>query len=79
MRTNISKFTTVYGDRQYPNDTEMFPSSSSVFCYLNDYADEFKLRDHIKLQSEVVSVEPVGNGTYRFNMYIKQIMHFNPI
>jgi dimethylaniline monooxygenase (N-oxide forming) len=63
MRTNISKFTTVFGDTNYPEDTsELFPNSSSVQKYLNDYVDKFELRNYIQFHTEVVSVESDKNS-----------------
>lgn len=75
MRTNISKFTTVFGDTPYSSDTEMFPSSRSVFQYLNDYADEHGLRKHIRFGTEVVSVEPTGDFGKIYEISLKPFLN----
>lgn len=56
MHTNISKFTTTYGDFHWPQDTEMFPSAAAMLNYLKDYAQKWNLGNYIKFSSNVVKV-----------------------
>ncbi|GAA3925163.1 flavin-containing monooxygenase [Microbacterium soli] len=45
-----------YGFRAAPT---MFPSHEQVGAYLNDYADQFDLRRHVRFGAEVTAVVPV--------------------
>ncbi|KAJ6648231.1 Flavin-containing monooxygenase 5 [Pseudolycoriella hygida] len=69
MHTNISKFTTTFGDFRWPDDTEMFPSAYDMLYYLNEYTTEWKLRAYIKFNANVVSV--ASNGEDPNNIALK--------
>lgn len=56
MHTNISKFTTTFGDFHWHQDAEMFPSAQAMLNYLNEYALKWNLRSYIKFNSNVLNV-----------------------
>lgn len=58
MHTNISKFTTTYGDFHWHQDAEMFPSVQAMLDYLNDYARQWNIKSYIKFNSSVIKVLP---------------------
>ncbi|KAG4067053.1 hypothetical protein HA402_000044 [Bradysia odoriphaga] len=60
MHTNISKFTTTFGDFHWPPDAEMFPSAQAMLNYLNEYARRWNVRDYIKFNSKVVKVSSMN-------------------
>lgn len=60
MSTNISKFTTTFGDFRWHPDSDMFPSARAMFNYLMDYANKWNIRDYIKFNSNVVSVSSIN-------------------
>lgn len=45
-----------------PADYPDYPRHEMIARYLDDYANAFELRDHIKFQSRVVTVRPDGGG-----------------
>jgi cation diffusion facilitator CzcD-associated flavoprotein CzcO len=61
-----SRDSTQYGDYPMPRDYPDFPSREQIVAYLNDYVDEFGLRERIEFATEVVRCEPLdmpGNGS----------------
>jgi len=59
-----SRKTTEYKDFPMPESYPDFPSKDQVLEYLNSYADHFKLREHIKFNTEVKKVAPTSNERY---------------
>ena len=50
-----------YPDFEFPDNEPSFMHHSSVERYLVDYAKHFKLYDHIRFKTKVVSVTPLIN------------------
>ena len=59
-----SRKTTEYKDFPMPESYPDFPSKDQVLEYLNSYADHFKLREHIKFNTEVKKVAPTSDERY---------------
>ena len=57
-----SKPFTQYPDFPMPDDWPDYPSHGQVLSYFERYADHFGLRPHIWFGTEVVKVEPAGDG-----------------
>jgi dimethylaniline monooxygenase (N-oxide forming) len=49
-------------DFPFPEGTPDFPSHEQLLAYLESYADEFKLREHVQLKSRVESVARRGGS-----------------
>ena len=54
---NISRERACFTDFAFPPGTDSYPSSSQVDKYLNDYADVFNLRPHLRLSTSILSIE----------------------
>lgn len=61
MHTNISKFTTTFGDFHWNPDAEMFPSAQAMLNYLNEYALRWNIRQYVKFNAKVMNVSPIVN------------------
>jgi cation diffusion facilitator CzcD-associated flavoprotein CzcO len=59
-----SRKTTEYKDWPMPSDWPDFPSAQQVLGYLRSYADHYRLRPHIQLNTEVKHVRPIGKGKH---------------
>jgi cation diffusion facilitator CzcD-associated flavoprotein CzcO len=57
LRTNNTKQTYEFSDHPYPDDAELSPRADEVRSYLESYADRFGIRERIRFNHEVVSVE----------------------
>ncbi|MDT3722830.1 NAD(P)/FAD-dependent oxidoreductase [Pseudomonas oryzihabitans] len=44
-----------------PDNYPLYPSRDQVKQYMNDFADQFSLREHIKFNCAVTAVEPLGD------------------
>ncbi|MEZ4754649.1 MAG: NAD(P)/FAD-dependent oxidoreductase [Bdellovibrionota bacterium] len=62
MRTNISRYTCSFSDLQHTADTSLFPLVAEMNRYLNAYAKEFSLPEHINLRSNVKGIRPKNGG-----------------
>jgi cation diffusion facilitator CzcD-associated flavoprotein CzcO len=58
-----SRKTTEYADYPMPEEFPDFPSAQQMLEYLNSYAEEFKLREHIEFSTKVVMCTPVSTAT----------------
>ncbi|KAG6830816.1 hypothetical protein H0H87_006989 [Tephrocybe sp. NHM501043] len=56
LTTNIPHPVMAYSSYPFPPSTPLFPGASVVIKYLNDYADHFQLRPHIRLNTSIKSV-----------------------
>ena len=56
-----SRKTTEYADYPMPEEFPDFPSAHQMLEYLNAYAEEFKLREHIQFSTKVVMCRPQDN------------------
>ena len=61
LRINSEARVTGYRDFPIPETASLYPSHTEIREYLNAYADQFGLREHIKFVSEVTSVEQGQN------------------
>ena len=59
-----SKPVTQYPDFPMPDDWPDYPHHSQLLSYFERYADHFGLRPHIWFGTEVVTVEPAGEGPH---------------
>jgi dimethylaniline monooxygenase (N-oxide forming) len=59
MKTNISRFTTVFSQNSWDDNTDMFPESGQVFEYLKSFAEKYKILEHIQFNANVVSIDQV--------------------
>ncbi len=57
MTTNLSKFTCMFSDFPWKDESSIFPSCQEVYQYLCDYSEHFKLQSHIHLNATVQQVE----------------------
>ncbi len=64
LRTNTSKQTTAFSDFPFPTNLPDFPPRSEMLRYLNDYVDNFHVRDRIRFQTTVDCVTPAGDGRW---------------
>lgn len=53
---NISRERACFTDFPFPNGMSSYPNSAEVDQYLNDYADAFNLRPHVRLGTAVQSI-----------------------
>jgi dimethylaniline monooxygenase (N-oxide forming) len=53
---NVSRERACFTDFPFPAGTNSYPTSSQVDKYLNDYADHFNLRSHLRLSTSVTSI-----------------------
>ena len=59
MKTNISRFTTVFSQNSWDDNTDMFPESGQVFEYLKSFAEKYKILQRIQFNANVVSIDQV--------------------
>lgn len=65
LRTNTSKQIMAFSDFPFGADLPDFPPRAEVERYLNDYADHFDVRQHIRFRTTVEQVEPLDGGRWR--------------
>ena len=58
LHINTSRSVTHFHDLDFDEDTQYFPDHRDMRRYLERYADEFGLRDFIRFNTKVASVEP---------------------
>ncbi len=66
LRTNSTRELYEFSDFAYPAGTDPFPTAEQVRDYLHAYAEEFGLRDLLRLETEVTSISrlaPAGGQT----------------
>lgn len=59
LHIDTSKSRFEFSDLAMPKQWPTYLHHSHVLAYLDDYADQFQLRDHIRFRTEVVSVRPI--------------------
>lgn len=57
---NSSRYRSAISDYPFADDTDDFPTWRQMWRYLEGYADEFRLRQHLKLNCRVEGVSRVG-------------------
>ena len=60
-RLQTSKFTSLFSDFPPPDAMSLFPSVAEVNQYLMDYAEQFGLYRHIRLNTSLEQLRPEGN------------------
>ena len=56
MQTNISKFSTMFGDFPWPENAPIFPRQEEVYLYLLDYVQRFLPNDVFQLNTKVLKI-----------------------
>ena len=51
-----------YPDFPFAEDKKSFVRHYDILEYINNYAEEFAVKDHIKFNSKVSNITPVGDG-----------------
>jgi len=64
LHINTSRGLMAYATFPMPEDYPDYPSHWQIAQYFDDYADHFGFRDRIRFQTEVISVEPAGDGEW---------------
>lgn len=64
----VSRLGAQYPDFPMPDDWPDYPHHTLVLSYLERYADHFELRQHIWFGTEVVRLEPVADGSGRWDV-----------
>lgn len=64
LHIDTSRRNLQYPDFPTPDDLPDFPSHWQVMKYLEDYANHFGIRPHIRFRTSVTSVKPAGDGTW---------------
>ncbi|XP_069502538.1 uncharacterized protein [Ambystoma mexicanum] len=59
MRTNLPKEVMAFPDYPFPTSLPSFMHHSGVLAYLEDYADHFRIKEHIQFRQLVEHVKPV--------------------
>jgi dimethylaniline monooxygenase (N-oxide forming) len=54
---NVSRERACFTDFAFPPGTDSYPSAAHIDQYLNNYADAFSLRPHLRLSTNVQSIE----------------------
>lgn len=65
LHINTSKEKMAYSDFPMPDDYPDYPHHSQILDYFEHYVDHFKLRDRIRFQTEVRSIEPTDSGRWK--------------
>ena len=54
---NISRERACFTDFAFPEGTDSYPTSAQIDKYLNEYADAFELRDHLRLSTTIQAIQ----------------------
>jgi dimethylaniline monooxygenase (N-oxide forming) len=68
-RTNLSFFSCGFSDSFWPAQTEIFPYRKEIINYLERFAAEFDLFDHIKFKRRIYSVKSDVDGQWRVDYF----------
>ncbi len=64
LHINTSRRQMAYATYPMPDDYPDYPDHFQIARYFDDYVDHFGFRDRIRFRTEVLSVEPVGDGEW---------------
>ena len=62
---NTSRKMMEYASYPMPDDYPDYPHHTEIAAYFDDYVDHFGFRDRISFNTEVTSVEPNGDGSWK--------------
>ncbi len=65
LHINTSRRMMAYANYAMPEDYPDYPSHWQIARYFDDYVDHFGFRDRIRFRTEVIRVEPTGDGDWR--------------
>ena len=65
LHINSEPRATHYVGYPFPDETSLFPSHRDVSAYLEQFAEHFGIREHIRFSSRVTRVEPVDRAPDR--------------
>jgi len=65
LRTNSSKYLTVFSDMQFPEGTDLYPTHAVLKQYLDGYRDNFRLSPYIKLNTAITRLDFLGDNGYK--------------
>jgi dimethylaniline monooxygenase (N-oxide forming) len=65
MRTNTSRFLSVFSDLDHESGTALYPSQAAMLAYLHRYAEDFDLVRHIRLNTPVAQLSRHNSGGWR--------------
>src|SRR5688572_11950428 len=65
LHINTSRRMMEYATFPMPDDYPDYPDHFQIARYFDDYVDHFGFREKIRFQTEVMSVEPDGDGSWR--------------
>jgi dimethylaniline monooxygenase (N-oxide forming) len=57
LRTNLSKFSCMFSDFPWPENTQEFPSQEEMYTYLQTYIKHFSLKKYITLNCVVTGIK----------------------
>ena len=61
LRTNISRYTTMFSDFPWPPNSDIFPNQQDVYSYINSYVEKFELKKYIQFGCKVIEVKRKDN------------------
>ncbi|KAJ3125621.1 hypothetical protein HK098_008349 [Nowakowskiella sp. JEL0407] len=68
LHTNIPHELMAFPDFPFPKDTEIFPAHTLVKEYLENYAEKFSLRPHVKFNTKIQNIEYTNHTQKKFNV-----------
>ena len=77
LETNIPKEVMAFPDFSFPKDLPSFVKHTEVYEYLENYAEHFNLKQHIKFSTTVEIVEPLSqeDGLVKWKVKSKNLLH----
>lgn len=88
LRTNLPKQAMAYPGYPFKETAPCFLGHSDVYEYLNDFCDDYKIKEHIKFNTRVQDVKLLQNSykddrwevsTFDYNQNITQIETFDAV
>ena len=74
LRTNTTREQYAFSDFPYPESADSFPTAEQVRSYLESYVEHFKLRDLLRLSTEVASISRVPAGSAESNSRFRVVV-----
>ena len=68
LHINTSRGLMAYATYPMPEDYPDYPDHFQIARYFDDYVDHFGFRDRIRFRTEVLSVEPAGDGEWEVSV-----------